>query len=289
MKSAGVSVIVPSFQGWPLLCRTLEAILFECRAAGGEWEVIVVDNESGRSTVDQLHELAGRIDELRVIARTGLQGRHFQPGAARNVGIEAARFPCLIFLDADCIPSTGLVDAYRSQVTRSPDTVFIGHRVFNDCSGVDPVHIAQDRGLLARLPPILSASNPGQLTDRRLVELRELDHHPRPYDCLFGCNFAVHCDYLADHRFSSAFDGHWGYEDVELGHRLHRAGNRFEYLREAFVFHQAGGALSQGDRLAGRRRNFAVADDLIPGFLQYRQASRRWRAAPDGTPCASRS
>jgi GT2 family glycosyltransferase len=111
--------------------------------------------------------------------------------------------------------------------------------------------------------------------------LRTLASHPRPYDCLFGCNFAMHRACLGELRFDAAYDGHWGYEDIDLGHRLHGAGRRFHYVPEAFVYHQEGESLDEGERFAGRHRNLALLERRAPGFLAYRARSARAGALPD--------
>src|SRR5262245_40815945 len=102
MEGRGVSVIIPCFESWPLLQRTLHCVVADCARLGDPWEAIVVDNESGPQTVAAILLYAETVDGVRVIQRTGLAGRHFQPGAARNVGIDLARFDNLIFFDADC-------------------------------------------------------------------------------------------------------------------------------------------------------------------------------------------
>jgi hypothetical protein len=128
---------------------------------------------------------------------------------------------------------------------------------------------------------VASASNYGERVDRRMPELVTLAAHPHPYDLMYACNFALHRTCLGDLRFDATFDGYWGYEDIELGYRLARAGRRFRYAPEAYVFHQE----HVGDttaRAAGRLRNFALADRLIPGFAEYRRCSARAGAFPDG-------
>lgn len=276
----GVSVIIPCYESWPLLHRTLTCVVADCHRLGGQWEVIVVDNDSGTPTLDALLAFASRTQGVNVIQRTGLEGRHFQPGAARNLGIESARFESLVFLDADCIPARQTVSSYRALTARDYHTVYLGHRVFIDASSCHTASVAVDRTVLARAPRVASASNYGHPIDRRMDELRSLETHPRPYDCLFGCNFALHRSCLAEHRFNLAFDGRWGYEDIELGYRLHRAGRRFRYVPTAYVFHQEAEAVPC-DRGAERRRNFAVAATLIPGFEEYRRTSARVCAVPE--------
>lgn len=277
MSTAGVSIIIPSYENWPLLERTIAAALFDCHAIGGESEIIMVDNESSAPVAERA---AGIAPEMRVIRRRGLNGRHFQPGAARNAGVAAAKHDVLIFLDADCIPSNPLVRRYRDLADERRQTVFLGHRVFIDASGFDAETIAEHRALLADATRVASVSNYRREIDRRLDELCTLETQPHPYDCLHACNFALHRECLADLRFDPVFDGYWGYEDIELGYRLYKAGRAFEYVPEAFVYHQEGD--SKHDRLRDRERNFVIASSLIPGFLAHRLESRRIDPVPKG-------
>jgi glycosyltransferase involved in cell wall biosynthesis len=283
----GVSVIIPVHDAWPVLQRTITATSFDCRNAEISWEILVVDNDSSHATIEALEELVRRlhiVDEVRLFRRVGLEAGPFQPGGARNLGIDHARYCSLVFLDADCIPSSSLIRLYAERTAHDRGAVFLGHRVFIDAGTLDPEHIAGDRTVLDRLNPVASPSNYGVLDDRRLPELLELDRLDRPYNCLFGCNFALHVDALGAHRFDPVFDGFWGYEDIELGYRLHRAGRAFHYVPEAFVYHQEACGLDPPRRAAGRLRNFTLATERIPGFLAFRQQSTRPGALPDRCP-----
>ena len=281
MTEDGVSVIVPTHEQWPLTRRTLEAVVRDCQLAGCAWEVIVVDNDSGPAFLAQAQAFAEQDGRIRVIRRTGLGDRPFQPGAARNTGIEAANHDCLVFLDADCIPAASLVTTYWSHVRRGLPAVYLGARVFIDAAGLDPAAVAADRTLLDAAPAAASVSNYGLPVDRRMDELLTLHRHSRPWDCMYACNMATHREWLGSLRFNAVFDGYWGYEDIELGYRLHRAGLGFCYVPEAFAYHQENLSLSPADRAQGRTRNFAIAGQLIPGFIQYRQGVRRAGAVPD--------
>jgi len=212
---------------------------------------------------------------LRVYRRTGLGGRHFQPGAARNEGIARARHERLIFLDSDCIPASGLLSRYAAHLQDDSGVVLLGHRIFVEATHLTADDVAQDRLLIERAPRVASASNYGCREDRRLAELQSLETHPRPYDCLFACNFAIHRDCLGALRFDSIYDGHWGYEDIDLGFRLFRSQRRFHYVPEAVVYHQEGGALPAEHRWRGRLRNFPLVAARIPGFEAYRTATLR--------------
>src|SRR5215210_5369995 len=98
MSRHGGSVIVPTYGNWQQVERTLRATVHDCETLAHPWEIIVVDNESAPGWVAAFWRIFGGDERIRLIRRTGLGGRHFQPGAARNIGIEAARHDWLVFL-----------------------------------------------------------------------------------------------------------------------------------------------------------------------------------------------
>ena len=94
------SVIVPAHDAAATLPRTLECLA--AQEAGGEFEVIVVDDGSSDATA-ALAEAAG--------ARLVRHERPLGPGASRNAGVAAARAGVLAFTDADCAPAPGWLAA----------------------------------------------------------------------------------------------------------------------------------------------------------------------------------
>jgi mycofactocin system glycosyltransferase len=92
-----VTVVVP--------VRDREAELARCLAGlSGETRVVVVDDGSGDpAAIARVASGAG----ARVLHRSVNGG----PGAARNTGLAAADTPLVAFLDSDCVPGPGWLDA----------------------------------------------------------------------------------------------------------------------------------------------------------------------------------
>ena len=119
---------------------------------------------------------------------------------------------------------------------------------------------------------VKSESNYLKKEDRRLPELLELEYHPAPYNCFHGCNIALKRQHFLEvGMFDPIFDGFWGYEDIDLGHRLFKHGIKIVYLPDAFVYHQEGEGLNLNDRLIGRNRNFVIACNRIANFGCFRK------------------
>jgi glycosyltransferase involved in cell wall biosynthesis len=91
-----VSVVVP-FGGGPI--DTLRATLGRLDRQSGD-EVIVADNSAGGA--------AGLADIAQVVPARGERSSYH----ARNAGAAASRSGWILFIDADCTPVPGLLDAY---------------------------------------------------------------------------------------------------------------------------------------------------------------------------------
>jgi GT2 family glycosyltransferase len=96
-----VSVVVPTHNRPAGLAALLAAISAQTLARE-RFEVVVVDDGSDPPQQPRAHGLT-----LRVVRREQAGG----PGAARNAGWRAARAPLVAFIDDDCIPLPGWLEA----------------------------------------------------------------------------------------------------------------------------------------------------------------------------------
>jgi glycosyltransferase involved in cell wall biosynthesis len=88
--SFSVSVVIPAFNSVATISRAIDSVLSQTRPPE---QIIVVDDGSTDGTAVAVSEYGGRIDYLWQ-PNTG-------PGAARNRGIQEAKYPWIAFLDAD--------------------------------------------------------------------------------------------------------------------------------------------------------------------------------------------
>ena len=90
MAMALVSVIIPTFNRWAMVCDAVESVL---RQSHKTYELIVVDDGSQDGTIEKLRRYGSRVNLL------------FQPrrgvAAARNLGVRCSRGRYLAFLDSD--------------------------------------------------------------------------------------------------------------------------------------------------------------------------------------------
>ncbi|MCP3103073.1 glycosyltransferase family 2 protein [Myxococcus sp. K15C18031901] len=100
------SVVIPTYNRARLLERTLASVFAQEEK---DYEVLVVDDGSTDDTLEMLARMGDRVRVLRQ--------RNAGPGAARNLGIEAARGEYVVFLDSDDLWFPWTLAVYR-QVLR---------------------------------------------------------------------------------------------------------------------------------------------------------------------------
>ncbi|MDY6788838.1 MAG: glycosyltransferase family A protein [Candidatus Nanohaloarchaea archaeon] len=136
----GVTVVIPTRNREEMVKETLNKVIEEAGRAGigDKFEVFVVVDGSGY----ELPEFA--ISNLEVIH---IPHKHFRPSMLRNVAAGASHYDQLIFLDDDCIPEKGWLEAYWNAF--EPSKPMFGPIQFIDPETGEkgdrhPVHAATD-------------------------------------------------------------------------------------------------------------------------------------------------
>ena len=101
-----ISFIIPAFNEERLLGRTLEAIQIAAKNVDKDYELIVVDDNSSDNTGKIANDLGATVVKV----------NHRQISASRNSGARVANGSLLIFIDADTVISTEILDSTMTAI-----------------------------------------------------------------------------------------------------------------------------------------------------------------------------
>ena len=231
-------------------------------------EVVIIDDDSNRALA------AGQLELLRDIrcrVKHVPDHRTYRLSTLRNIGVEFACGDVVVCVDQDVICSPMFIESHLSwfHVDRAVATFglrrFIDTRAFMD----PPPHTYRQ---CMELPDVRSASNGQRIGDVRKRELEDILTHAAPYNCFHGCNIAFSRDDAINiGLFDTAFNGGFGYEDIEFGSRLWQAGAFIVFEQQAIVLHQENDVITYEFRTEYGSRNRRLLFRRCPALKQVRQ------------------
>jgi len=262
-----VSVVIPHFDARILLERCLFGLTVQSYPSH-LMEIIISDDGSASQLCGIKEKFRDRLD-LRVLTHERMG---FRLATVRNRGILVSEGEVILCLDCDIIPVPELIEAHLRWFHVTDKVSTIGLRKFIDVGVVNPSDVPQLMPELREYPDVPSASNRYLTVDKRLPELRYLKEHPYPCNCFHGSNIAFRKDSAVGvGLFDTAFDGHWGYEDIEFGYRLYKAWHYLVFEPQALGLHQENTVLSAEQRALDGDVNRRKLYERLPGLEQYRR------------------
>jgi GT2 family glycosyltransferase len=214
-----LSIVTPTYQRRQSVLRLLDALRSQSFAAD-RFEVIVIDDGSSDGTAEAVRALSTPY------ALTLLQQSHRGPAAARNLGVDSARAPIILFLDDDVVPGLTLV-AMHAAAHAAPSTVVVG---------------PMNPPVRPRAPWIRWEE---EKLDRQYRAMLAGVYPCTPRQFFTGNASVERAAFLDAGGFDPGFERA---EDVELAYRLQRRGARFEFLPAAEVLHHAQRSLASWSR-----------------------------------------
>jgi glycosyltransferase involved in cell wall biosynthesis len=192
MPPIAVSIIVPVYNNPGDIRDCLAALVAQARP---DMEILVVDDASTDETPSVVAELGAGV--LRLPANSG-------PAAARNHGARQARGDILLFVDADVVVERGTVDRVLMTFAQQPElaAVFGSYDAAPRAPGV----VSRYRNLLHHFV--------------------HQNGHPEASTFWAGCGAIRRAVFHEVGGFDERRFPRSSIEDIELGHRLRRAGHR---------------------------------------------------------------
>lgn len=271
-----VSVIVVNWKVRELLRTCLSTLLADTRLPAHEWELFVVDNDSGDGSVEMV---AAEFPQAQLIANRDNLGF----GAANNQAFERARGEYLLLLNPDTEVAGSVVERMLQWMEQRPRAAVLGARLVYPDGSLQRWTAGAFLGVgnalthylfLDRLLP--RWARPASLYLER-DETVDMD-----VDWVCGACMLVRREALDQVSPGMLFDPRFFMygEDMELCHRLHRGGWSIGYTPGVTVVHHHGASLRQQDgetmlaALKGPRKFFVISQ------------GRRWLPLIDGIAVA---
>jgi len=275
-SAPSLAVVIPTFNRRAILERTLAALAAQTQR---DFRVVVVDDGSTDGTWEWLERRAVTppMTPLALMAPTAptsgapqivaLRQENRGQGQARNRGLQEVGEELVLFLGDDVIPRPGLIAEHRAAHVQQA----------RDGAGVGVVGFTDWRRSEMKVTPALEMVN---------VEGHQFGFaHMRaeaevPFTCFYTSNISLPRALLGDQPFDAAFSA-YGWEDVELGYRLHLAGLKLVYHPAAAAEHLHPMKLADlfaRQRLVGRgvRTLYALHPELARSSLLSPPSPPRW-------------
>jgi GT2 family glycosyltransferase len=265
------NIVIPVHDDLRHLRLTLAGFLAQ-RGPVPPYEIILVDNNSLRESPDAAYvDFVHRLPLL--LLRQPMLPHPFALCRARNLGLTLSHYPWIVTLGSDCVPNPDYLANLAASARAAARGMFVGERVFIDASGVAEAAVTGDPAALARAPRIASAANYGKVRDRRFPQLEQLEGSEHPWAFMHGGNIAFPA--LAARAvggFDEAYDGEWGYEDIDFAFRaITEGGLEPRYVPGMAVYH-----VERRDDTVQRRANKIESPNWrriasrIPGFAEFK-------------------
>jgi len=259
------TAVIPFHNGLDHLYRTLAGLANQSYPRDLIDAIVVTDGE-----IPQPPKFIRKLLRLRTIT---MPFRGYRPATSRNIGIQHATGDVILSLDFDMICHPQTIEEHLKIFHQNPRVATIGHRKFVDANILTPWDVLKEPETLQRLPKVRSISNTsGGYYDKRLPEFTFFRKHKYPFNCFHGCNVAYFRDDAIDAgNWNTAFDGVYGYEDLEFGLRLWENNVELVYNELAYAYHQENRVVSRHKKARDRQFNLEKLYGAIPKLRDYRR------------------
>jgi len=218
-----LSVVIPTFNRADILKECLAALLKQDLPAQ-DFEVIVVDDGSTDETKKVLEKYAAKHRNFRFFNQKN-QGQ----GIARNLGIEHAKGNIIVLIGDDIIVKENFLSEHLRYHLRhaKENEAVLGLTLWHP-----RLHVTPFMKWLTNGSSVFGRFGGHQFAYEKLEDKEEAD-----YNFFYTSNISLKRMLLDKYPFDPSFSG-YGWEDIELGYRLHlREKLRLYYNKEAIGYH----------------------------------------------------
>lgn len=216
------SIIIPTYNRHKILKKTIKALLDQTTKP---FEIIVVDDGS----TDKTHKTVQEIQKKAKTKIIYLKQKNKGQGSARNLGIKSAEGKIIVFIGDDIIVKPNFIEQHISTHQKYPEknAACLGFITWHPSLKITPL-----MKWLESSSSILGRFGGHQFAYDKLENKKEAD-----YNFFYTSNISLKKEMLQKEKFDQEF-GHYGWEDIELGHRLTKKENlKIYYNKKAIGYH----------------------------------------------------
>lgn len=228
LKKPGISVVIPTYNRKILLEKTLSSLCVQSLDKSS-FEVIVIDDGSSDGTDVLVRSFESRMP----ISYFFQEDLGFRVAKARNIGIDAAQFSVVLFVDSGVIASPSLLQKHL-ELHQSADKLAViglsyGVNEYDTRHEEEINNIVNAHPLENALSELKSIPHLWDCRTRYLESINyQLNKTSIPWILFWTSHISVSSDLLKGIGGFDEWFHSWGGEDVELGLRLQQAGCLFE-------------------------------------------------------------
>lgn len=232
-----LSVIIVNYKNPPLIVQCVKSIMqFEKTI---DYEIIVVDNNSEDDTEQQLRTIYPNLKWIQMGYNSGF-------AKANNAGLKVAEGGYVLFLNADTILIEPIFDKMIQPFDTDSKIGVVGCRLLNSNKSLQLSYHNGDRffrKLWWRNPlAIKMGCSSKNLSEMERYETAHSANHNPCWIC--GAAMMMRRQTIIERNLYWDEDFFMYWEDVELCHRIRRAGLKVYYLANASIVHLGGGGVN---------------------------------------------
>lgn len=209
------SVIIPTYNRADILRRTLNLLAVQTYPKN-DFEVLVINDGSTDRTARLLAEFAAK----KIFTLKFLEQKNAGASSARNLGLAKAQGKIIVFLDDDVFPQPNFLAAHATF-----------HALF---PGSNLAALG-----LTHLHPELPKTRLQKFLERSGLQFKFQDLRAKQqvdFRRFYTANLSLKREFLGSQNFDLDFQG-WGFEDLEFGYRLQKAGLKLLFWPTALGLH----------------------------------------------------
>lgn len=234
-----IDIIIPTYNRKKMLELTLRSILcqsFDLKLIN----VVIVDDGSNDNTYEVVLKYSKKLN-LKYFYQ---EDRGYRVASARNMGLRNCNSNIFLLIDSGIMLQSQCVEAHVNFHRNFKKPISVVGKVYGfDFNNPDLKNLNMTYSRLPNVDRLINYFDAKKIyLDARDIEFSKYNYEihelPAPWAFFWSGHVSVNKNCLPDEDlFDTNFEPRYGYEDVDLGFRLHQEGIPIFLLNEAKAFH----------------------------------------------------